>query len=234
MNNDNNVIVVNELVKRFKLGATIISAVDGVSFSLPKGQTVAIKGPSGCGKTTLLSLLGALDKPTSGSIIVDGIKISELHGGKEVQYRRQKVGFVFQSYYLILNLTAMENVMLPMDLLGIKRLDQKTKACQLLERVGISSKLHSRYPTRLSGGEQQRVAIARALANNPSVILADEPTGNLDSKTGNVIVNLLHSLSKEGRTLVIATHDAGIAAKSNIVIEMQDGKIANTSIQSDN
>ncbi|MBN1643472.1 MAG: ABC transporter ATP-binding protein [Dehalococcoidales bacterium] len=228
MNNDDNIIVVADLVKHFKSGPTVVPAVDGVSFQIPRGKTVALKGPSGCGKTTLLSLLGALDKPTSGSIIVDGVKISELRGGKEVQYRRQKIGFVFQSYYLVANLTAIENVMLPMDLMGTKKTEQQDKALQLLEKVKIGPKLHYRYPSRLSGGEQQRVAIARALANDPSVILADEPTGNLDSKTGNMIVNLLHSLSKEGRTLVIATHDAGIAAGADAVIEMQDGRISRT------
>lgn len=219
-------VVVDGLVKQFKSGSTIVPAVDGVSFRLPRGKMIAIKGPSGCGKTTLLNLIGALDKPTAGSIVVDGIKVSEIHGMNEAKYRLKKVGFVFQSYYLIPNLTALENVMLPMDLLGMKRNGQEAKARQLLEGVGIDTSHQARRPTRLSGGEQQRVAIARALANDPAIILADEPTGNLDSKTGKRIVGLLHSLTQEGRTVIVATHDTGIAARADMVLEMEDGKVS--------
>ena len=203
-----------------------MAAVNGISFKLPKEKMIAIKGPSGCGKTTLLNLIGALDKPTTGSILVDGIKVSELYGVNEAEYRLRKVGFVFQYYYLIPSLTALENVMLPMDLRGIKRRIQEAGARQLLERVGIDASHQARRPTRLSGGEQQRVAIARALANGPAVILADEPTGNLDSKTGTRIVELLYSLTtKEGRTIIVATHDADIAARADMVLEMKDGKL---------
>ncbi len=225
--NDSNeaIVIVDGLVKHFKSGATIVSAVDEVSFKLPRGKMVAIRGASGCGKTTLLNLLGALDRPTAGSIVVDGIKVSEIRGRGEMKYRLQKVGFVFQSYYLIPNLTAIENVMLPLDLLGMKRDKQEVKARKLLERVGIDASHQARRPTRLSGGEQQRVAVARALANEPAVILADEPTGNLDSKNGLRIVELLHSLSQGGRTVVVATHDAAVAAKADIVLEMTDGKL---------
>ncbi len=225
MNNNETIIVVDELVKHFKSGPIIVPAVDSVSFKLPKGKVIAIRGASGCGKSTLLNLLGALDKPTAGSIVVDGIMVSELHGGEEVRYRRKKVGFVFQSYYLIPNLTALENVMLPMELLGMRRNEQAVKARTLLERLGIDSNEQSRRPSRLSGGEQQRVAIARALANDPPIILADEPTGNLDSKTSERIVELLYSLTEEGRTVIVATHDAAIAAKANIIMEMMDGKV---------
>lgn len=219
------IVVVDGLVKHFKSGSIIVPAVDGVSFKLPRGRMIAIRGASGCGKTTLLNLIGALDKPTAGSIVVDGIRVSEIHGREEVNYRRRKVGFVFQSYYLIPNLTAIENVMLPMDLLGMKRNGQEVKARQLLERVGIDSSHQARRPTRLSGGEQQRVAIARALANDPPIILADEPTGNLDSKTGQRIVELLHSLTKEGRTVIVVTHSVDIAARADMVLEMTDGKV---------
>lgn len=225
MSNDSEMIVVDELVKHFKSGPIIVPAVDGVTFKLPRGKMIAIRGASGCGKSTLLNLLGALDKPTAGSIIVDGVKITELRGGEEVRYRRKKVGFIFQSYYLIPNLSAIENVMLPMELLGLKRKEQELKADRLLERVGIDSSNQARRPARLSGGEQQRVAIARALANDPSIILADEPTGNLDSKTGLRIVELLHGLSQEGSTVIVATHDAAIAAKADIIFEMKDGKL---------
>jgi len=224
------IIVVDGLVKHFITSDYVtVAAVNGVSFSLPKGKMIAIKGPSGCGKTTLLNLIGALDKPTAGSIVVDGIKVSEINGRDEVKYRLKKVGFVFQYYYLIPSLTALENVMLPMDLLGVKRKGQERRARQLLERVGLDASRQARRPTRLSGGEQQRVAIARALANAPAIILADEPTGNLDSKTGSRIVELLRSLTQEGGTVIVATHDADIAARADIVLEMKDGKITGQS-----
>jgi putative ABC transport system ATP-binding protein len=225
------VIVVDGLVKQFSTSEyTTVAAVNGVSFSLPREKMIAIKGPSGCGKTTLLNLLGALDTPTAGNIVVDGIKVSELYGVNESEYRLRKVGFVFQYYYLIPSLTALENVMLPMDLRGMKRKGQEAGARQLLERVGIDASHQARRPTRLSGGEQQRVAIARALANGPAVILADEPTGNLDSKTSARIVELLYSLTtKEGRTVIVATHDADIAARADMVLEMKDGKLVGQS-----
>lgn len=226
MNKDNEaIVIVDGLVKHFKSGGTMVLAVDGVSFKLPRGRMIAIRGPSGCGKTTLLNLIGALDKTTAGSIVVDGFKVSEMRGREEVKYRRSKVGFVFQFYYLIPNLSALENVMLPMDLLGMKRNEQEVKARRLLERVGIDASHQARRPTRLSGGEQQRVAIARALSNDPPIILADEPTGNLDSRTGDRIVELLYSLTKEGRTVIVATHSAAIAARAEIVLEMTDGKV---------
>jgi len=225
-NNKDMVIVVDGLVKQFITSEfTTVAAVNGVSFELPGEKMIAIKGPSGCGKTTLLNLIGALDKPTAGSIVVDGIKVSELDGVSEAEYRLKKVGFVFQYYYLIPGLTALENVMLPMDLRGMKRKKQEIGARQLLERVGIDASRQARRPTRLSGGEQQRVAIARALANGPAIILADEPTGNLDSKTSTRIVELLHSLTQEGRTVIVATHDADIAARAEMVLDMKDGKL---------
>jgi putative ABC transport system ATP-binding protein len=221
------VIVVDGLVKQFITSEyATVAAVNGVSFSLPREKMIAIKGPSGCGKTTLLNLLGALDKPTAGNIVVDGIKVSELYGVNESEYRLRKVGFVFQYYYLIPSLTALENVMLPMDLRGMKRKEQEAGARRLLERVGLDASHQDRRPTRLSGGEQQRVAVARALANAPAIILADEPTGNLDSKTGKRIIELLYSLTQqEGRTVIVATHDADIAARADIVLEMKDGKL---------
>jgi putative ABC transport system ATP-binding protein len=230
MSNYKEIIVVDGLVKQFITSEyTTVAAVNGVSFSLPKGKMIAIKGPSGCGKTTLLNLIGALDKPTAGSIVVDGIKVSGLDGVSEAEYRLRKVGFVFQYYYLIPGLNALENVMLPMDLLGVKQRAQGERARQLLERVGLDASRQARRPTRLSGGEQQRVAIARALANAPAIILADEPTGNLDSKTSMRIVELLHSLTQEGGTVIVATHDADIATRADIVLEMKDGRVTGQS-----
>jgi putative ABC transport system ATP-binding protein len=231
MNSSNGAIVtVDKLSKLFKSGGTTVPAVDDVSFSLPRGRMIAIKGASGSGKSTLLNLMGALDKPTSGSIIVDGIDVSRIHGRGEVKYRLSKVGFVFQSYYLIPNMTALENVMLPMELNGTKRSEREVKARALLKRVGIDDSHQARRPTRLSGGEQQRVAIARALANDPSIILGDEPTGNLDSKTGKRIVEILYSLAKEGKTVIVATHSTEIATRADMVMEMEDGKVSVSSV----
>jgi putative ABC transport system ATP-binding protein len=224
------IVTVDKLSKLFKSGGSTVPAVDDVSFSLPRGKMIAIKGASGSGKSTLLNLIGALDKPTSGSIIVDGIDMSRIHGGGEVKYRLNKVGFVFQSYYLIPNMTALENVMLPMELNGLKGKGRETKARELLKRVGIDESRQARRPTRLSGGEQQRVAIARALANDPSIILGDEPTGNLDSKTGKRIVEILHSLTKDGKTVILATHATEIATRADMVLEMTDGKVTVDSV----
>lgn len=227
MNNDSKIMIAVEgLSKYFSKGDSLVKAVDDVCFNIDAGALVAIKGVSGSGKSTLLNMLGALDKPTSGSIVVDGVKLSEMSGGKEVGYRRSKVGFIFQSYYLMPNLTALENVMLPMEINGVKQRERMVRANQLLKRVGLmDTARQKRRPTRLSGGEQQRVAIARALANDPPLILADEPTGNLDSRTGQKIIALLSGLAKEGKTIIIATHDSAIAAKADKVFEMEDGKI---------
>ena len=230
MNKDHDAIVEGtRVVKQFKSGSIIVPAVDDITFHFLRGKMIALKGASGSGKTTLLNLIGNLDKPTDGSIVVDGVNVSELRGGDEVKYRLRKVGFVFQSYYLVPNMTALENVMLPMELMGMKASSRETKSRQLLERVGINAAMQARRPTRLSGGEQQRVAIARALANDPAIILADEPTGNLDSKTGKRIVDLLYNLTYEGRTVIVATHSAAVAARADMVLEMEDGKVIDTS-----
>lgn len=217
---------VNELKKIFTSGGQKIAAVNGVSFAIPQGELASIVGQSGSGKTTLLSLMGALDKPTEGSIVVDGKDITKLHDRALIAYRGQKIGFVFQSYNLIPNLTAIENVMLPMEIGILPRRQRKQRARELLNRVGLQDNKQLRKPGRLSGGEQQRVAIARALANNPKLILADEPTGNLDSKTGAMIFELLRDLSRtEQTTIVVVTHDLGIARQTDICFKLQDGEI---------
>jgi len=230
VNSRENAVVAEKLSRYYKSGDTIVKALDEVSLRFPRGRMVAVRGSSGSGKTTLLNLIGAFDKPSAGSIIVDGVDVSRVHGGNEVNYRLKKVGFVFQSYYLIPNMTALENVMLPMELSGIKVKDREIRAKELLEKVGIDVTRQARRPARLSGGEQQRVAIARALANDPPIILADEPTGNLDSKTGRKIVDLLKKLANEGKTVIIATHSTEVAAVADIKLEMLDGKIEVNSI----
>ena len=221
------IVIAHHLSRSYQSKDVMVEALIGVNLRFQKGHMIAIKGASGSGKTTLLNLIGALDRPSSGSIVVDGIDVARIHGCDEVKYRLQKVGFVFQSYYLIPNLTALENIMLPMELSGVIDAQREILARELLQRVGLDQTCGGRKPSRLSGGEQQRVAIARALVNNPSIIIADEPTGNLDSKTGSLIVDLLYSLTGEGRTVIVATHSAEVAAKADRVLEMVDGHLMN-------
>jgi len=217
---------VTNLKKNFKSGDVIVAAVNGVSLTIKDGQFASIVGRSGSGKTTLLSLLGALDKPTSGEISVDDIDITKLHDRELIKYRCDRIGFVFQGYNLVPNLTALENVMLPMEFAGTAKNERKARAQKLLDQVGLKLDKQDRTPTRLSGGEQQRVAIARALANHPKVILADEPTGNLDSQTGELIFDLLHDLAKsENTTIIVVTHDLAIAGKTDKVFSLKDGKL---------
>lgn len=214
-------------VKRvFKSGDINVLAVDDVSFKIPDGQFASIVGRSGSGKSTLLSLLGALDRPTSGSIEVDGHDITKLRDHTLIKYRCRRIGFVFQSYNLVPNLTAAENVMLPMEFAGIAKKRRIERSRHLLEQVGLTPDQMRRKPGRLSGGQQQRVAIARALANKPKLILADEPTGNLDSQTGKVIFDLLHGLAKsEHTTILVVTHDLETADKTDKVFQLSDGKL---------
>jgi len=223
---DNYIAVADGLTKHFGSGSTVVRAVDGVSFRVPRGRIVAVRGPSGCGKSTLLNLMGALDRPDAGRLTVDGIDVGRLSGPGEVAYRRRKVGFVFQQFNLVPELSAIENVTLPMEFVGKGTNGaSRARAGELLERVGIPQDRHGRRPAKLSGGEQQRIAIARALANDPAILLADEPTANLDSKTGRRIVELLRSLRDANRTVIIATHDEAIAAKADLVLEMSDGRL---------
>ena len=214
-------------VKRiFQSGDIKVAAVNDVSFSVPEGQFASIVGRSGSGKSTLLSLLGALDKPTSGSIKVDDKDIATMSDHTLIGYRCRQIGFVFQSYNLVPNLTAIENVSLPMEFAGTPASERKERAMALLKQVGLTEDEMGRKPGRLSGGQQQRVAIARALANKPKLILADEPTGNLDSQTGKIIFDLLHKLAKsEKTTIIVVTHDLGIAGKTDRTFQLKDGKL---------
>lgn len=219
-------LAVKDLKKTFKSGDTLVCAVDGVSFKVPEGQFASVIGKSGSGKSTLLSLLGALEKPSQGSIEVDDRDITKLHDRDLIGYRAKEIGFVFQSYNLVPNLTALENVMLPMEFAGVPKRQRHERAMALLTKVGLSQDQQQRKPGRLSGGQQQRVAIARALANHPKLILADEPTGNLDSQTGAMIFDLLHELAKtENTTIIAVTHDLSIAGKTDKTFHLQDGKL---------
>lgn len=214
------------LTKTFRSGDNTVKAVHDVSLKVPDSCFASIIGRSGSGKTTLLSLLGALDKPTSGNLIVGDKDLTKLHDHALIRYRAKEIGFVFQSYNLVPNLTAVENVMLPMEFIHTNRHDRKARAKTLLNQVGLTDEKHDRKPGRLSGGEQQRVAIARALANKPKLILADEPTGNLDSETGKKIFDLLHGLARsENTTIVVVTHDLSIAGKTDMTFRLQDGKL---------
>ncbi len=221
---------VKNLKKQFVSGDNIIHAVEDVSFSVPEGTFAAIIGKSGSGKSTLLALLGALDRPTSGSVEVGEKDITKMSDSNLTRYRRKTIGFVFQQYNLVPNLTALENVMLPMEFAGVPAAKRRARAAELLEQVGLDEVKQSRRPTRLSGGEQQRVAIARALANHPKLILADEPTGNLDSQTGKEIFDLLHNLTRTQKTTIIAvTHDLSIASKTDRTFALKDGHLKQTS-----
>lgn len=217
-------IAVTNLSKIFKSQGGDVAAVKDVSFTVNDGEFASIIGRSGSGKSTLLSLLGALDSPSDGSIVVGEKDITKLHDRALIDYRCRSIGFVFQSYNLIPNLSALENVMLPMEFAGVPKKEQRSRAFELLEQVGLDEEQARRKPTRLSGGQQQRVSIARALANNPSLILADEPTGNLDSQTGEMIFDLLHTLARSENTTIIAvTHDLEIAGKTDRTFMLQDG-----------
>lgn len=217
---------VTNLRKVFRSGDSEVVAANNISLQVHDGEFVSIVGRSGSGKTTLMSLLGSLEKPTSGTIEVDGQNVTKLRDRALNTYRGRKIGFVFQSYNLIPNLSAIENVMLPMEPTHVRRAERKATAQSLLSQVGLSGDKQKRKPGRLSGGEQQRVAIARALANKPKVILADEPTGNLDSQTGTMIVELLRDLSRsQHTTIIVVTHDNSLAQQTDRMFRLQDGQL---------
>ncbi len=220
-------IAAKDVSKTFKSGDTDVHAVNKISFTIPGGQFASVVGRSGSGKSTLLSLLGGLDKPTAGSIEVDGKDVAVMHDHALISYRCQKIGFVFQNYNLVPNLTALENVMLPMEFAGLSKANREKRARELLAQVGLTDDQVLRKPGRLSGGQQQRVSIARALANKPKLILADEPTGNLDSATGKMIFDLLHDLAKsENTTIIVVTHDLSIAGRTDKTFTLSDGTLS--------
>ncbi len=218
------VIQTHDLRKIYKIGEVEVHALAGVSITINRGEVVAIMGPSGSGKSTLMNLLGCLDRPTSGRYILDGEEVSELDDDQLAGIRNRKVGFVFQSFNLLSRSTALANVELPMRYAGVSK-ERVQRAAAALKSVGLADRMNHK-PTELSGGQQQRVAIARALVNHPAILMADEPTGNLDSKSGKEIMDLLLSLNKEsGTTLIIVTHDPTIAAQTQRIIHLKDGLV---------
>ena len=216
-------IELKNVSKIVRSGVEDLTILDNVSMTIPDGEFVAITGASGSGKSTLLGLIAGLDAPSSGEIFIDGDEVTKMSEDKLADLRSGKIGFVFQSFHLIPSLTAFENVLIPMEIIGMK--EAKSRAGQLLEEVDLTNRGHH-YPTELSGGEQQRIAIARAFANNPKILLADEPTGNLDSKNGQHIFDLMTELHRQNNvTLVLVTHDQALADKAQRQIRLKDGRI---------
>ncbi|MBK6265720.1 ABC transporter ATP-binding protein [Marivirga sp. S37H4] len=226
------ILLVNHVSKTYQSGSKSLTVLNDINFEIKPGSSVAIVGPSGSGKTTLLGLCAGLDGASSGNIILNGKSLDQLSEDERAAIRNQHVGFIFQSFNLLPTLTALENVMVPLELLGKKNV--KPQALELLEKVGLGDRIHH-YPAQLSGGEQQRVSIARAFANQPKILFADEPTGNLDEETGAVIENLIFNLNKEsGTTLVMVTHDGELAQRTNRILKLKGGKLADDSQQNSN
>jgi len=224
-------VQVANLEKTYRLGNVTVNALRGVNLTLYEAEFVVVTGPSGSGKTTLLNIIGTLDKPSAGTVAIDGENITNLKDGQLTKLRRHKIGFVFQFHNLIPVLTALENVELPLLTAGMKPKAAKERAALMLERVGLKERF-SHLPDELSGGEQQRVAIARALANHPKIILADEPTGDLDTKTGTEIVQIMYEAAKrENASVLVVTHDPVVADRAEKLFEMRDGVITKGSLQ---
>ena len=219
-----NIIEVKNITKHYSLGTQTVEALRGVSFDIKQGEFIAIMGPSGSGKSTLMNIIGCLDSPTSGTYYLNQKEVSTLEGDELAGIRNKEIGFVFQNFHLLARNSALDNVMLPLKYAGIDKSDQIGRATEALSQVGLQSRM-DHQPSELSGGQQQRVAIARALVNNPSILFADEPTGNLDSQTGHDVMQLFHSLHKEGQTIILITHENEIAAEAQRTIFIKDGLI---------
>jgi len=210
--------------KTYLMDRVKVPALRGINLSIEKGDYVSIMGPSGSGKSTLMNLIGALDRPTKGRVFIEGRDISKLSDNSLARIRREKIGFVFQQFNLIPRLTAIENVELPMWFAGVPKVQRVKRAAELLKLVGLGDRMKHR-PTELSGGERQRVCIARALGNDPEIILADEPTGNLDTKSGEGIMRILEELNERGKTIVLVTHEREFGKRANTIIKIRDGRI---------
>ncbi|HAJ05335.1 MAG TPA: ABC transporter ATP-binding protein [Chloroflexi bacterium] len=227
MTNDNNIVIrIEGISKHYQMGDTLVRALDGVDLSVSTGEMMSIVGPSGSGKSTLMAILGCLDKPTKGRYWLDGKYVESMNDAQLATIRGKKIGFVFQQFNLLARTSALENVMLPLTYAGIGGGDKQDRAKEALDLVGLSDRMYH-SPSELSGGQQQRVAIARALVNRPAILLADEPTGALDSKTGAELMNLFETLHKErGITLCVVTHDPKVAALMPRTVSIQDGRIS--------
>ena len=219
-----NIIEVNNITKHYLLGSQTVEALRGVTFGIRQGEFIAIMGPSGSGKSTLMNIIGCLDSPTNGTYHLNNKEVSTLEGDELAGIRNREIGFVFQNFHLLARNSALDNVMLPLKYAGFNRDDQLKKARETLSKVGLESRMNHQ-PSELSGGQQQRVAIARALVNNPSILFADEPTGNLDSQTGHDVMQLFHNLHQQGQTIILITHENEIAAEAQRVIYIKDGLI---------
>jgi len=218
------IVETRNLIKNFSLNGTGIEVLRGVNMKVFSGEFVTLVGPSGSGKSTLLHILGAMETPSSGEVYLNGRELSKIDEREQLYIRRNEIGFIFQAFNLLPTLNALENVEIPLQLAGVQNKERQQQASHLLECVGLGKRMRH-HPNQLSGGERQRVAIARALANGPSLLLADEPTGNLDSKTGASIVELFHELNQRGQTILLVTHDEVVAKQSGRVLRISDGKI---------
>ena len=226
---DEPILRVRNLSKTYMQGKIPVHALSDVSFDVQKGEFLSIIGPSGSGKSTFLSMIGLLDRPTKGSVFIDGVEVTKATDSEAPKIRREKIGFVFQHFNLIPTLSAFENVDIAMRFARVPKSKRKERATDLLTRMGLRDRMNHK-PSELSGGEQQRVAIARAMANNPAIILADEPTGEVDTKTRDMIVELLRGLSEKGQTILIVTHDTSVSARTKRIIKMLDGKIESDTV----
>ena len=219
-----NIIEVKNITKHYSLGTQTVEALRGISFGIEQGEFIAIMGPSGSGKSTLMNIIGCLDSPTDGTYHLNSQEVSTLEGDELAGIRNKEIGFVFQNFHLLARNSALDNVMLPLKYAGVDKADQRKRGKDALTQVGLESRM-DHQPSELSGGQQQRVAIARALVNNPSILFADEPTGNLDSQTGHDVMQLFHNLHQQGQTIILITHENDIAAEAQRTIFIKDGLI---------